>query len=261
MQCTAFISALEKCGGRFNCFGRCRDREQRCGCRHRHGQRPDFHHVGRLRRQRRGNAAGRSDRRRHREPVRHDKRRWREPRRHGVRNPEDWCSLVWTGGSIALGAGDSSPGAHAGTMVNASGALIDFEGDGSANGAGFSGSASIGNAGTIVKSGGLGGTTIYAAVSNTGTAEATSETLTVEQGVSGAATFLLDGDARLDFASLSVQAARCSFCIRAARGRRRRWGVSRRPSRGTRRGMRSMPRPSGSSPGRRRSGSSVAHWR
>jgi hypothetical protein len=110
-------------------------------------------------------------------------------------------SLVWTGGALALGAGDGSLASHAGTLVNAGGALFQIEGDGSVNGAGFSGSATIDNAGSLVKSGGQGSTTVYAAVSNTGTIEATSGTLAFQQAVGGAGAFVLDGDATLDFAA------------------------------------------------------------
>ncbi|HTB44308.1 MAG TPA: hypothetical protein VK741_11825, partial [Acetobacteraceae bacterium] len=78
--------------------------------------------------------------------------------------------------------------------------MFQIEGDGGVNGAGFSGSATIDNAGSLVKSGGQGSTTVYAAVSNTGTIEATSGTLAFQQAVGGGA-FVLDGDATLDFAA------------------------------------------------------------
>ena len=115
----------------------------------------------------------------------------------GGRTVVNTSSLVWNGGSIGLGSGDGGVGAHAGTLNNNSGAVFEIQTDG-----GLSGAGTINNGGTIVKSGGLGTTTLNAAVNNGGgTIVATAGTLSLAQGATGAGTFILDGAATLDFVS------------------------------------------------------------
>ena len=111
--------------------------------------------------------------------------------------------------------------------------MFKIEGDGSVNGAGFSGSATIDNAGSLVKSGGQGSTTVYAAVSNTGTIEATSGTLAFQQAVGGAGAFVLDGDATLDFPAGVGAGSAMQFLYPGGTLEAQGWGRSRRRSRGS----------------------------
>jgi hypothetical protein len=114
----------------------------------------------------------------------------------GGRTLQNDATLVWSGGTLTLGGGDTTLTTHGATLSNVAGAVLAIEGDGSVVSAG---SGLLVNAGTIEKSGGLGVTTMSVAVNNTGTVDVSSGTLTLEQGVSGNGAFLLDGASTLDF--------------------------------------------------------------
>lgn len=115
---------------------------------------------------------------------------------------ENLGSLVWNGGTIALGSGDSTTATQTGTLDNAAGGVFTIEADGSVNSASSTGTGSIINAGTLLKAGGSGDTTVYAPLVNSGTVEVSSGTLTLEKAVSGSGTFQLAGLASLDFAAV-----------------------------------------------------------
>ncbi len=110
----------------------------------------------------------------------------------GGRSLENDGTLTWTGGSITLGGGDGATTNHTATLINTAGAVLEIDTDGTINSAGFPGTATISNSGTIV-SGGLGTTAVYANLFNYGVVDVTEGTLALEQGVGGTGTFLLVG--------------------------------------------------------------------
>jgi hypothetical protein len=120
----------------------------------------------------------------------------------GGRTVENTGTLVWNGGTIALGSGDPSTSNQTGTLDNARGAVFRIDANGSVNNAGSAGSGLIVNAGMILQSGGTGDTMVFAALSNTGTVEVTTGTLSLQQAASGGGTFQLAGPASLDFAGV-----------------------------------------------------------
>jgi hypothetical protein len=115
---------------------------------------------------------------------------------------ENTGTLAWYGGTIVLGGGDPTAQTHTGTLENAAGAMFTIEGNGTATVAGGIGSGTIVNAGTLLKDGGLGDTTILAPLVNSGTVDVAAGTLSLEQTVSGNGTFLLHGLSTLDFAGV-----------------------------------------------------------
>jgi hypothetical protein len=116
----------------------------------------------------------------------------------GGRSLENDGTLTWTGGSIALGGGDGATTNHTATLINTAGAVLEIDTDGTINSAGFPGTATVSNSGTIV-SDSLGTTAVYANLFNYGVVEVSEGTLALEQGVGGTGTFLLVGPATLDF--------------------------------------------------------------
>jgi len=115
----------------------------------------------------------------------------------GGRSLENDGMLTWTGGSITLGGGDTATANHSATLINT--AMLEIETDGTINSAGFPGTGTISNSGTITKSGGLETTSVYANLFNNGVVDVSAGTLALEQGVGGTGAFLLDGAATLDF--------------------------------------------------------------
>jgi hypothetical protein len=109
---------------------------------------------------------------------------------------------VWNTGTIALGSGDSTTTNQTGTLDNAAGAKFVISGNGTVNSATTSDSGTIVNAGTLLKSGGAGDTTVFASVVNTGSVEVMAGTLALEKAVRGTGVFQLDGSATLDFGSV-----------------------------------------------------------
>ncbi len=114
---------------------------------------------------------------------------------------ENTGALVWNTGSIALGSGDTSTTNQTGTLANDKSATITITGAGSVNNANSTGSGSIINAGTILKSTGTGATTVYAPLNNTGIVDVTAGSLVFEKAVTGSGTLEIGGMATLDFAS------------------------------------------------------------
>jgi uncharacterized repeat protein (TIGR03803 family) len=102
--------------------------------------------------------------------------------------------LDWTGGSIALGSGDSAAAVQAGVLNNVAGAVFDIETNGTIS---APGTATMFNAGTILADG-LGLSMVNAGVDNTGTVIVSAGTLAFGQAVGGAGAFMLDGTATLD---------------------------------------------------------------
>ena len=112
----------------------------------------------------------------------------------GGRALENDGTLSWTGGTITLGGGDAATSNHTATLINTAGAVLDIDGNGTINSAGFAGAGTISNAGTILADG-LGTTTVYANLFNDGVVDVTAGRLSLELGVGGTGTFLLDGAA------------------------------------------------------------------
>ena len=117
----------------------------------------------------------------------------------GGRTLENDGTLVWNRGSIALGSGDANASVQAGWLNNAAGGVLRIAGDGTVALAGGGGML---NAGTLIKSGGIGNALIEAELNNSGTVLVQSGTLTLDQAVSGAGGFEIDGTAKLDFGSV-----------------------------------------------------------
>jgi hypothetical protein len=115
----------------------------------------------------------------------------------GGRSLENDGTLTWTGGAITLGGGDSATTNHTATLINAG--VMEIETNGTINSAGFSGTGAISNSGTIMKSGGLGSTALYANLFNYGVVDVSAGKLALEQGVGGTGPFQLAGSATLDF--------------------------------------------------------------
>ena len=114
---------------------------------------------------------------------------------------ENTGSLVWNGGTIALGSGDPTTTNQTGTLDNAAGGVFTIAADGSVNSATATGTGTIINAGTLLKAGGTGNTTVFASLVNSGTVAVSSGTLTLEKPVSGSGIFQLSGLSSLDFAA------------------------------------------------------------
>ncbi len=129
----------------------------------------------------------------------------------GGRSIENDGTLTWSGAPITLGGGDVAAATHSATLINAVGAVMEIQGNGTINGAGFPGLGVISNAGTILQQGGIGTTTVFATLYNSGVVVVTAGTLALEQSVVGAGTFLLDGAATLDFAAAVTGGATLSF--------------------------------------------------
>jgi hypothetical protein len=116
----------------------------------------------------------------------------------GGRSLENDATLTWTGGNITLGGGDSTTTDHSATLINTG--VLEIETAGTINSAGFPGTGTISNTGTII-SGGLGTTSIYVNLFDNGVVDVTAGTLALEQGMGGSGTFLLGAAATLDFVS------------------------------------------------------------
>jgi hypothetical protein len=114
----------------------------------------------------------------------------------GGRTLANGSDLVWTGGTLTLGAGDPGAAVQNATFSNSGTLLIEGTGTVAAGGGGL-----WVNSGLVEQVGGLGVTTVGVAVSNSGTIEVASGGLTFAQGVNGGGTFLLAGTATLDFVS------------------------------------------------------------
>jgi hypothetical protein len=117
-------------------------------------------------------------------------------------------ALTWSSGSIALGSGDVGAASQAGYLNNVAGATFAIECDGSIA---SPGSGAVFNAGTIVKLGGSGTTSVQALLDNTGTVAVDSGTLSFAQAAIGAGTFDIGGSAVLDFASVVDSNATIAF--------------------------------------------------
>jgi hypothetical protein len=126
----------------------------------------------------------------------------------GGRILENAGTLTWNGGSLLIAGGDASQAVHSAELLNAAGATLLIDGTASIN---SQGNASVLNAGTILLAGGTGNSQVYANVNNSGTIAVSAGTLTLEQGASGPGTFLLDGDAVLDFAGAVTGGATMQF--------------------------------------------------
>lgn len=113
----------------------------------------------------------------------------------GGRTLENDATLTWTTGTLTVGGGDPSQSTHSAAFSNVSGAVVDIEGDVAMTTAG---SGFFANAGTVVKTGGLGDSVVSVAVNNAGTVDVSSGTLTFAGAMGGAGTFILDGTATLD---------------------------------------------------------------
>jgi hypothetical protein len=101
-------------------------------------------------------------------------------------------TLVWSGGSIALGSGDAAAATQAGVLNNV--AVFDIETDGTLS---SPGAGTVFNSGTILADG-FGTTVVNAGMDNTGTVVVSSGTLAFGQAVGGSGAFVLDGAATLD---------------------------------------------------------------
>ncbi len=117
-------------------------------------------------------------------------------------------TLDWTGGSIALGSGDAAAATQAGVLNNVAGGVFDIETDGTI---GSPGSGAVFNAGTIDKLGGLGTTVVNAGLDNTGTVIVSSGTLAFEQSVGGSGAVDIEGNARIDFATVVGSSTSIAF--------------------------------------------------
>ena len=126
----------------------------------------------------------------------------------GGRSLENDGVLRWAGGSITMGAGDASTSTHAATLYNVAGAVLDIQSDGTVS---SPGSGVISNAGTIIKSGGVGTTLLAPSLFQSGTMEAESGKLVLGGSVSGTGTFLLNGSATLEFTKAVVGSETMSF--------------------------------------------------
>jgi hypothetical protein len=92
----------------------------------------------------------------------------------GGRSLENDGTLTWTGGSITLGGGDSTTANHTATLINTAGAVLEIDTDGTINSAGFPGTGTVSNSGTIL-SDSLGTTAVYANLFNFGVVDAMKE--------------------------------------------------------------------------------------
>jgi len=116
----------------------------------------------------------------------------------GGRSLENDGTLTWTGGAITLGGGDGATSNHSATLINTG--VFEIETNGTLNGAGFPGTGTVSNSGTILANG-YGTTEVYANLFNNGVVDVGAGTLVLEQGVGGTGTFLLTGATTLDFVS------------------------------------------------------------